>query len=202
MLNDANTFSGGAVVASSGTAQVGNNAAFGAGTVIVNGAIDLAGFSPTIGGLSGPAGGLIANLSGTTNSTLTVSQTGSSTFAGTIADDNLMNTTAFTLTGPGTLYLTGTNTYSGGTTVSGGAELIVTNNEALADGSSLFVGNALSSFSQLAAAAARGQPDALSPAAAVPEPGTLALLAAAALAGGAAYRRGARTKKALARRRR
>ena len=53
-------------------------------------------------------------------------------------------------------------------------KLIVTSDEALADGSSLFVGNALSSFSQLAPAAARGQPDALSPAAAVPEPGTLA----------------------------
>ena len=42
--------------------------------------------------------------------------------------------------GPGQLTLTGTNTYTGGTFVDGG-ELVLTNNEAVADGSSLTVGN-------------------------------------------------------------
>ena len=119
VLNGSNTFSGGAVVASSGTVQVGNNAAFGTGPVTVNGAVDLAGFSPTVGGLSGPAGGLIANLSGTQNSMLTVSQTATTTYAGTITDWSAY-TTALTLTGSGLLHLTGSNGYSGGTTVSGG----------------------------------------------------------------------------------
>jgi fibronectin-binding autotransporter adhesin len=180
-----NTYSGGSFI-DSGTVQLGNSAALGTGSVMVNGGtVDLAGFSPTFGGLSGAAGGLIANLSGTSNSTMTVSQSGTSTYAGTI-DDGPTNTTALVLAGPGTLYLSGTNTYSGGTTVESG-ELIVTNNEALADNSSLIVGNA--SLFGGATPAEAGSAATSSSVAPVPESGTAALLGAAGAAALATYRK-------------
>ena len=87
-------------------------------------------------------------------------------------------------TGAGTLILAGTNTFTGGTTVAGG-QLILTNNEALADGSSLTVGDA-SLFSPIASAGATAHalPGSGSAASPVPEPGTLAILAAGILAAG------------------
>jgi autotransporter-associated beta strand protein len=79
----------------------------------------------------------------------------------------------------GTLTLSGSNTYSGGTFINGG-ELIVTKIAALADGSSLTVGNAAlfhspSPIVPTAAATSAAMP--------VPEPGAIVL--AAALGGGA-----------------
>jgi autotransporter-associated beta strand protein len=73
-------------------------------------------------------------------------------------------------TGGGTLVLAGSNTYTGGTDVQNGT-LIVANIYGLEDGTSLTVGAAASSIFAPAAAAV--------PAAPVPEPGTLLLLAAA-----------------------
>ena len=79
-------------------------------------------------------------------------------------------------TGNGLLVLSGTNTYTGGTTVNSGT-LIVANPSALPDGSSLTVGTGASSIFGSAA----GAPVTSSVAtAAVPEPGTLALLIAGA----------------------
>ena len=84
-----------------------------------------------------------------------------------------------TESGPGTLVLGGTNTYSGGTTVLDGT-LIATNSEALADGSSLTIGNA-SAFSAIVSdgSSAARSPSVLPAASPVPEPCTLAILAAA-----------------------
>jgi autotransporter-associated beta strand protein len=173
LLGTTSNYSGGSFINSAGTIQVGSNTAFGTGSVrLTSGTIDLAGFSPTIGGLLGATGGLIANLSGTRNSTLTVSPTGSSTFAGTIAD-GATNTTALMLSGSGTQYLTGTNTYTGGTWVEGNASLIVTSPQAIADGTNLYIGNGVMASATVQSSTA---------VAAVPEPGTLALLAAGAAA--------------------
>ena len=101
--------------------------------------------------------------------------------------------------GSGVLVLSGTNSYAGGTTVAGGT-MIVTNNEAI-DGNnlgnnSLMVGNDLSAFGGVIAAAApppAGIATALPAiAAAVPEPGTLVLLALAAGCGIGIWRRSTR----------
>ncbi len=84
---------------------------------------------------------------------------------------------ALSLSGDGQLILSGTDSYSGGTTVNGGT-LYVTNSSALPDGTSLTVGaGGVFIFDPSAAAA---QSLAVSPGAiaAVPEPGTLGLLAA------------------------
>ena len=86
--------------------------------------------------------------------------------------------------GPGTLTLSGTsNTFTGGLYVSNGT-VILTNNEAVADGESLTVGNP-SAFAPTVPAAPVPSASAAS---AVPEPSTLLLLAAM-LAGAAACRR-------------
>ena len=76
--------------------------------------------------------------------------------------------------GGGTLILSGTNTYIGGTTVSDGT-LIVASSEGLADGSSLLVGN-VAEFASIVPADA---PAIGSSPASVPEPGTLTLFAIA-----------------------
>ncbi len=100
-----------------------------------------------------------------------------STFSGTIQNSNsAAGVLALTVVGGGTLTLTGTNTYLGGTTVADGT-LILTNNEAIADGTSLTVGNA-SAFTPVVPLSAPSAA-AVTP---VPEPGTIALLVAGAVA--------------------
>jgi autotransporter-associated beta strand protein len=84
---------------------------------------------------------------------------------------------ALSLSGDGKLVLSGSDNYTGGTTVDGGT-LDVTNPSALPDGSALTVGSDATAFGASSSAPAAFQD---SPAA-VPEPGTLALLAAGGLA--------------------
>jgi autotransporter-associated beta strand protein len=117
---------------------------------------------------------------------ITVGDNTTQTILSTIAGDQ-----GLLKEGPGTLVLAGTNSYSGDTLVAGGT-LIAANVEALADGANITVGDA-------AAFAAADAPSAASAAAAlrsvaaglpteplgaitpVPEPGTIALLAAGAM---------------------
>ena len=86
-------------------------------------------------------------------------------------------------TGPGTMILSGTNTYTGGTTVADGI-LVATNSEAIADGTNLSVGYDWSVFGMVVPAtvdrATAADHASMVPAIApVPEPSTLALLAIA-----------------------
>ena len=170
-------------------------------SIAASSTLDLNGASQQVVSLSDNTpghGGNVINSNAGSPSVLTLTPAGSTTFSGTIGDNGTGNSPGsigLLLDGPGTMVLSGTNTYTGGTTVLGGT-LLLTNNEALADGTSLAVGSAagLALFttppvSPLAAAAtgSTGYPAALS---AVPEPGTLVLLGAAGLlAAAAAWRR-------------
>lgn len=76
-----------------------------------NGTLDLSGLTQTVSNLSGGEDGEI-NIEG---GALTVDQSGSTTFAGSITGSG-----SFTLTGGGVIELTGANTYTGDTTVEEG----------------------------------------------------------------------------------
>jgi fibronectin-binding autotransporter adhesin len=171
---------GASFVTGGGTLQLANPSELGSGPLTIRGAaVDLDGVSSTVGALTGDPFALITNSGYFSGGTLTVNPSSGeiTTYAGTIADGpNYGGTVGLTLAGSGTLYLTGTNTYSGGTIVTGNAELIVANSEGLADGSSLTVGDA-SAFGGIEPASAGSRPSATL----VPEPGTLALAAAAAI---------------------
>jgi autotransporter-associated beta strand protein len=184
VLGGAGSFSGGTTV-NGGTLQLGNVNALGSGGLTVNGgAVDLAGSSPTVSGLSGPAG-LITD-SGGNASTLTVDQTSTTTFGGSLRDGPAAQI-GLALTGSGTLVLSGTSSYSGGTSVEAGT-LVLTDPGALAGGSSLTVGASAAQYFDLSLGAVASPADSAAAAAAVPEPGTLALLAAG-LWSAAIYRR-------------
>ncbi len=87
-------------------------------------------------------------------------------------------------TGMGTLTLSGTNGYQGGTFVENGI-LIAANNEAIADGTSLTVGDP-TLFPAPVVPMPAASAAAISP---VPEPGTLALLAGGAILIAISFRR-------------
>ena len=123
IIQNANTYTGLTKI-SAGTLQIGNTNALPHGTagmngVQVGGTLDLAGFSPTLNGLTG--GGIVTNsLSGGT-ATLTLGDADtSSTFSGKLQDGS--GVLALIKTGNGSLKIDGLvpNTYSGGTIVSGG----------------------------------------------------------------------------------
>ena len=118
-LNGASTYSGPTTI-SAGTLDLGDNNRLPTATALTiasGGAFDLAGNVQTVGSLSGSAGAIVMNsLSSSYLSTLTVAPSaGSTTFAGNIVGNN-----ALALSGSGALTLSGTNSYYGGTTVSGG----------------------------------------------------------------------------------
>jgi autotransporter-associated beta strand protein len=136
--------------------------------------------SANFGGLQG-SGNLALNDGSGMDLALTVGlDNASTTFSGTLSDLN--GGGSLTKVGTGTLALSGTNTYLGGTTVAAG-KLIVSNNAGLADGSSLTVGNA----SLFAPVIPNPATSGITPSS-VPEPSTLALFTAA-VCGAAVYRR-------------
>ena len=174
---------GSAQVNTGTTVIAGNQYAFSAGGLLMNGGVlQTNGFNFSFANLADTgAGGTVGNYSATGTSAITVgTDNTSSTYGGTIVDGARRPWAI--KTGTGTLMLSGTNTFTGGTTVENGT-LILTNNEALADGSNPAVGDPalLSLFSGVIPAAA-GEAAGANAAVPVPEPGTLALLAGAAAA--------------------
>jgi autotransporter-associated beta strand protein len=132
-------------------------------TISNGAALDMTGDVQTVLSLSSTDGKRSQVLLG--GGTLTITGPAVTTFDGTISGAG----GSLTLEG-GSLTLSGTNTYTGGTTVAGG-ELIVTNSEAIADGTSLTVGDP-----SLFATAVLPTPVSLSKVTPLPEPTTLALL--------------------------
>ena len=127
-LSGVSTYNGGTTVAA-GTLQAGTGGSvFGTGSVTVQpGAmLDLNGQSVNVNGLAGTGG---TTLSGSGAATLNLTG-GAGTYAGVLADGN--GTLALTVSG-GTNTLTGTNTYSGTTTVGGNGTLALSGGGRLAN---------------------------------------------------------------------
>ena len=148
--------------------------------IAANSTLDLNGGTQQVASLSGA--GLLTNSSTSTAAVFTVGDASSTTFSGSITDSGAPGSLSLTKVGGGALVLSGANPYIGGTTVNGGT-LVLASNTAIADGTSLNVGaNASSLFA--------GATPAVAPlaqgVAAVPEPGTLALLSVAGLVASAA----------------
>ncbi len=179
-LTGSNSFSGVTTI-NQGTLQLANSAALANSTVAINADNGLQ-FSPglgrcNLGGLSG--GNLLAlsDMAGGAVGLVVGSNGASTTFSGQIGGDG-----SLTKTGAGNLVLSGSDSYTGGTNVDAGT-LYVTNSSALPDGTNLTVGpggtfvfdpsvGGAPAANHDSVAASRG-------AVAVPEPGTLVLLAAA-----------------------
>jgi autotransporter-associated beta strand protein len=114
VLSGSNSYSGGTTVVG-GTLQVNNASALGASTAplaVTTGTLDLNGFSPTVGTLSGSTGGVITSVAA---ATLTGSSASNSTYGGAFT-----GAVGFTKAGSGLLTLTGSSTNTGATTVAGG----------------------------------------------------------------------------------
>ena len=112
-LNAANTYTGGTTV-SNGTLRLGVAGAIAGQTTlrVDGGLLDMNGQALTVSALAGNGGSV-------SNGTLTVNQSSTTTFAGTIA-----GAVPLTKSGPGSLTLSGNNTYTGGTTVSNGTLVV------------------------------------------------------------------------------
>ncbi|MBB2974381.1 autotransporter-associated beta strand repeat-containing protein, partial [Mesorhizobium sp. RMAD-H1] len=129
-LSGANTFSGGLTV-NGGTAAAGAAGAFSSGllTVADGATADLAGFDQTVSGLASPGTAGTASIRlGAGRLTVDQATGTSSSFAGVIS-----GTGGLTKANAGTLTLSGANSYTGTTTVSGGT-LVVNGDQSAATG--------------------------------------------------------------------
>ncbi len=141
-LSGANTYTG-ATTVSAGTLKAGVvNQAFGVGSAVavaVGGTLDLEGFNEAIGSLAG--GGTVTN-SGGQDVTLTVGWDNTSTTYSGIIKDGGTNIVGLTKVGSGTLILSGNNTYTGSTILTGGT-LGLDSSSAIGPGTIFFYGGTL-----------------------------------------------------------
>jgi autotransporter-associated beta strand protein len=118
-LNTTNNYTGNTMV-SQGTLALGAAGCVpggnGFGNVTVNGTMDLSGFSCILNNLSG--NGIVDNLTAGGTILLTVNETASNSFAGSLK--NTTGSLALTLEGGGVLSLNGANSFGDGCTVSNG----------------------------------------------------------------------------------
>ena len=142
-ISGANTYSGPTTV-QNGTLKLGSslalptNTTLALGTPTVGGILDLAGFSATLSSLTadattGAANQVISSVGGGTLN-LAYSGTPTDTFNGQLGGGGSGNGFAFNHTGTGTVALTQANTYTGGTTITGGGTLLVSNSTGNATG--------------------------------------------------------------------
>jgi autotransporter-associated beta strand protein len=139
-----NTYTGDTVVTSSGLLTQGAASAFSAASAMtVNGTVQLNGFDGTVASLSG--GGVVQNEDADDGAnTLTINPGTSAEFSGELRDGDGLGadgTLAVGKTGAGTQIISGTNTYTGGTTVEQGI-LDAAGDTALGSGSVTVTNNA------------------------------------------------------------
>lgn len=129
ILSAANSYNGPTTVQNSGTLQLGNSNVLPTSpqtalTVNSNSVFNLASHSDSVASLSGDSSAIVRNSVIGSTSTLTVNPVSgiTTTFAGGIAGTNvgIQGDIALQKNGAGTLILTGGNSFSGATTVSGG----------------------------------------------------------------------------------
>jgi autotransporter-associated beta strand protein len=141
-------------------------------TVAAGATFDLGGATQQIAALAGASGGTITSTGGA----VMLIDTGGGSYSGTIRNGGSDSPVTLRVTG-GTLVLSGTNTYSGGTNIVGG-DLVVTRPYSLPDAANISLGN-LSAFagSEPVPSETSLQPTA----AAVPEPRSATSIIAASL---------------------
>jgi autotransporter-associated beta strand protein len=138
ILSAPETYDGGTII-SAGTVRLGpGGSLLPAGKLTVNGGrLNLNGNSQTVGGLSdgGVSTGIITSATG--SSVLTVNDNSAAIYSGTITDNNASNGASLGLvfSGSASETISGSNNYTGGTTVSNGT-LIAANNYALGSSTS------------------------------------------------------------------
>ncbi len=134
LLSGSSSYTGGTRL-TSGTLAAGNANALGTGSLAVNGGVlDLNGQALSVGSLSGSSGAVITSaLAG--SASLRVNQTAAGDFAGMI--NNGLGVVSLEKLGAGTLFLSGSSSYSGTTTVTNGQ--IRTAANGVTDGSNNYV---------------------------------------------------------------
>jgi fibronectin-binding autotransporter adhesin len=139
ILSGNNTYSG-ATTVSVGTLQAGSTTGFSTNSdFTVNSVLDLNGFSNNVASLGGS--GTVTNGSGTPATLTTGVDNATTTFSGTLTEVSGSGL-ALNKVGVGTMTLSGTNSYSGGTTFNGGI-LAVSSDNNLGTGPLKFSGGAL-----------------------------------------------------------
>ena len=116
-----NALSGSATV-SNGTLNLASNGALGTAALsLTGGTVNFTSAAPVVTSLSGTSGTVnLGNPSGSGHTNLSVGDTTTAAYAGSIADATVSATGSLVKTGTGSLSLTGTNSYTGTTTVSNG----------------------------------------------------------------------------------
>jgi autotransporter-associated beta strand protein len=132
-ISGTNGFTGGGVIATAGSVKLGSAGALANGGVTLNNgsSLDLNGFSNGTGGLLNGNGTITDNSAGAGTTTFTVGA-GSGEFSGSISDGPTRKI-ALVRSGAGNTRLSGSNNYTGGTTITRGF-FEVFNNNALGSG--------------------------------------------------------------------
>jgi autotransporter-associated beta strand protein len=143
ILGGTNTYTG-ATIVSAGTLKAGSTGAFSSSSAFtVNSTLDLGGFNSLIASLSGSGSGIVTNSGGSAATLTAGGNNTSTTFAGVIQDGT--SSTALSKSGSGILTLSGTNTYTGATTIGAGT-LALTGTGSIATSSQVNLSNPGTAF--------------------------------------------------------